>query len=99
MPPIRSRRSYCSVAGSGSLPITQQYITNKAGADFMLAPAEFQQVQNGVATGKTLTPGATLYLHDGRGLAAYTHDDVLYQSYFMAYLVLNTINGGSAAPL
>jgi hypothetical protein len=83
----------------GSLPITQQYITNKAGVDFVLAPPEFQQVQNGIATGKTLTPCAALYLHDGRGLAAYTHDDVLYQSYFMAYLVLNTINGGNAAPL
>jgi hypothetical protein len=83
----------------GSLPITQRYITNKANTDFMLAPAEFQQVQNGIATGKSLTPGAALYLHDGRGLAAYTHDDVLYQSYFMAYLVLNTINGGNPAPL
>ena len=83
----------------GSLPIAQQYITNKANRDFMLAPAEFQQVQNGIATGNSLTPGAALYLHDGRGLAAYTHDDVLYQSYFMAYLVLNTINGGNPAPL
>jgi hypothetical protein len=83
----------------GSLPITQQYITNKANTDFMLAPAEFLQVQNGIATGKSLTPGAALFLHDGRGLAAYTHDDVLYQSYFMAYLVLNTLNGGNPAPL
>jgi hypothetical protein len=83
----------------GSLPIVQQYITNKKGVDFMTVPAEFLQVQNGIATGKTLTPSAALYLHDGRGLAAYTHDDVLYQSYFMAYLVLNTINGGNPAPL
>jgi hypothetical protein len=79
----------------GSLPIAQQYITNKANTDFMLDPTEFLQVQNGIATGKSLTPGAALYLHDGRGLAAYTHDDVLYQAYFIAYLVLNTI----AAPL
>ena len=76
----------------GSLPIVQQYITNTAGVDFVTAPAEFQQVQNGVATGKSLTPGAALYLHDGRGLAAYTHADVLYQAYFIAYLVLNTLN-------
>jgi hypothetical protein len=76
----------------GSLPITQKYITNKANTDFMLLPAEFQQVQNGIATGKSLTPGAALYLHDGRGLAAYTHDDVLYQAYFVAYLVLDTLN-------
>ncbi len=76
----------------GSLPIVQQYITNKSNTDFMLAPAEFLQVQNGLATGKSLTPDAALYLHDGRGLAAYTHDDVLYQAYFVAYLVLNTLN-------
>lgn len=83
----------------GSLPVTQQYITNQKNIDFMTAPAEFQQVQNGIATGKSLTPGAALYLHDGRGLAAYTHDDVLYQAYFIAYLVLNTMNGGNPAPL
>jgi hypothetical protein len=67
-------------------------------ADFMTDPAEFLQVQNGKATAKSLTPGAALYLHDGRGLAAYTHVDVLYQSYFTAYLLLNTINGGKPAP-
>jgi hypothetical protein len=83
----------------GSLPITQQYVTNKSGADFMLEEVEFQQVQNGIATGESLTPLASpLYLHDGRGLAAYTHDDVLYQAYFIAYLVLNTINSPNNPP-
>lgn len=83
----------------GSLPIVQQYLTNQAstgptsGADFMLSPTEFLQVQNGQPTGKSLTqlPNPQ-YLHDGRGLAAYTHDDVLYQAYFIAYLVLNSIS-------
>ena len=78
----------------------QQYFTNKAGTDFMLSAAEFQQVQNGQPTGNKLTPlTQPLYLHDGRGAAAYTHDDVLYQAYFVAYLVLNTINNNNAAPL
>jgi hypothetical protein len=76
----------------GSLPIVQKYNTNMIGADFMLDPTEYQNVQNGRPTGKTLTSVATpLFLHDGRGLAAYTHDDVLYQAYFVAYLVLNTL--------
>ncbi len=75
----------------GSLPIIQKYITNKKNTDFMLDPAEFLKVQNGVATGKSLTPGAALYLHDGRGLAAYTHEDVLYEAYFIAMLLLNTL--------
>jgi hypothetical protein len=30
--------------------------------------------------------------NDGRGLAAYTHDDVLYQAYFVVYLVLDMLN-------
>lgn len=76
----------------GSLPITQKYITDKKSLDFMTAPAEFLQVQNGQDTGKSLTPGHALFLHNGRGLAAYTHVDVLYQAYFTAYLVLNSIN-------
>jgi len=58
----------------------------------MLDPNEFQKVQNGIGTGKSLTELHTpLYLHDGRGLAAYTHDDVLYEAYFIAYLVLSSL--------
>jgi hypothetical protein len=82
----------------GALPVVQQYKTNQAKVDFMLDPAEFLQVQNGISTGKSLTPGAALHLHNGRGLAAYTHVDVLYQAYFIAYLVLNSIDG-KGAPL
>jgi hypothetical protein len=78
----------------GALPIVQKYITTKKAADFMLDPAEFLKVQNGIATGKSLTPGAPLHVHNGRGLAAYTHADVLYQAYFTAYLILDVINGG-----
>ena len=82
----------------GSLPITQKYVTSKAGEDFMTGPAEFLNVQNGISTGKSLAPGAAVYLHNGRGLAAYTHDDSLYQAYLIADLVLNTINKDGPAP-
>jgi TAT (twin-arginine translocation) pathway signal sequence len=75
----------------GSLPIVQKYVTNQAGRDFMTTADEFLNAQNGVDTGKRLTPGAARHLYDGRGLAAYTHDDVLYQAYVIAYLALNTI--------
>ena len=76
----------------GSLPITQQYLTNEAKLDYMTDPTTFLQVQNGQPTGLQLHPlKDPLYLHDGRGLAAYTHEDVLYQAYFIAYLVLNTM--------
>jgi hypothetical protein len=76
----------------GSLPMMQKYITNKAGVDFMLDPNEFSLVQNGMPTAKSLTSESPRFLHDGRGLAAYTHDDVLYEAYFIAYLVLNTLS-------
>lgn len=77
----------------GSLPLTQKYNTNTPLINFMLDPGEFQDVQNGKSTGKSLTPdpAGPLYLHDGRGLAAYTHDDVLYEAYFIAGLVMNTL--------
>ena len=83
----------------GALPIIQKYNTAKENVDFMKDPTTFLQVQNGISTGLQLQPGTPLFLHNGRGLAAYTHVDVLYQAYFTAYLVLNTINGGNPAPL
>ncbi|HEY0778567.1 MAG TPA: vanadium-dependent haloperoxidase [Gemmatirosa sp.] len=83
----------------GALPIVQRYATLKAGVDYMTDSLTFQQVQNGISTGLPLQFQPPVYLHDGRGLGAYTHDDVLYQAYFTAYLVLNAINGGASVPL
>ena len=58
----------------------------------------FQQVQNGIDTGlqNQLDPQLR-YLRNGRDLGAYTHVDVLFQAYFVAFLVLNTI-GAPANP-
>ena len=77
----------------GAQAINQQLFTYLAGVDYMTDPTTFQQVQNGIDTGfrNQLDP-LTRYLHDGRGLGAYTHVDVLYQAYFTAYLVLSTIH-------
>jgi len=83
----------------GSLPIDQRYVTNDT-TDFMLDADSFLKVQNGIDTGLRLQPYreggnvVPLYLHDGRGLAAYTHDDVLYEAYFIAYLILASLNNG-----
>jgi hypothetical protein len=74
----------------GAFPVIQKYFTNTP-VDFMLTPADFLAVQNGQMPLQNLTRSpAPLYLHDGRGLAAYTHADVLYQAYYVANLVLNT---------
>jgi hypothetical protein len=74
----------------GAFRLDQKYFTNKAGQDFMLDPTEFQNIQNGKKPTQALTPSPSpLYLHDGRGLAAYTHNDILYQAYYVANVVLN----------
>ena len=75
----------------GTLSIDQRYGTNKACVDYMLDPTTFLQVQNGISTGLQLQPDTAVYMHNGRGLSALTHADVLYQEYFTAYLILNSI--------
>ncbi len=58
----------------------------------MTDPTTFQQVQNGIDTGlRAQLDPQPRYLHNGRGLGTFTHVDVLYQAYFTAYLVLNTL--------
>jgi len=65
--------------------------TTLPGIDYMTDPTTFQQVQNGVSTGLSLQyDSIRRYLHDGRGLGSYTHDDVLYQAYFTAFLMMGT---------
>ena len=52
----------------------------------------WQEVQNGIDTGLRDQPDPqALFLRNGRDLAAFTHVDVLYQAYFVAFLVLNTL--------
>jgi len=76
----------------GAQGMSQQMITYASGVDYMTDPTTFQQVQNGIDTGlrNQLDP-LPRYIHDGRGLGAYTHLDVLYQAYFTAYMVLGTM--------
>ncbi len=76
----------------GALPFDQRYITYQAGIDYMTDLGSWYAVQNGVATGLTdQKDPLTRFLHNGRGLAAFTHVDELFQSYFTAYLVLSSI--------
>lgn len=80
----------------GAAPFDQRYITYRAGIDYMTDPQSWFQVQQGIATGFTNQPESTpRYLHDGRGFAAWTHVDELYQAYFTAYLVLQSLGVGA----
>jgi hypothetical protein len=76
----------------GAAPFDQRYITYRAGVDYMTDPTSWFEVQQGIPTSFTNQKDATpRYLHNGRGLAAWTHVDELYQAYFTAYLVLESL--------
>ncbi len=76
----------------GSQPLDQKIATLAANTDYMTNFDTWAAVQNGVTP---LTPPALdpqrRYMHNGRGLATFTHDDELYQAYFVAYLAMNTL--------
>jgi hypothetical protein len=79
----------------GNQPISQKFITLQPGIDYLVDFPAWLAVQNGGSTGQTLQNDPTpRYVRNGRDLSAWTHVDVLYQAYFVAYLVL----GGMGAP-
>ena len=76
----------------GQQPISQQMITYLPGIDYLTDTTTFFQVQNGIPTGLANQSDPTpRYLHDGRGLCAWTHTDVLYQGYLIALLAMGTL--------
>jgi hypothetical protein len=86
----------------GSQPLSQQHQTflpvGGGGSNYMTSVAEYQLIQNGGDSGRPIAFDSTFrYLRNGRDLAAYTHVDVLYQGYFVAFLILAGI-GAPANP-
>jgi hypothetical protein len=80
----------------GNQPISQHFVTFVPNVDFMTTFADFLTVQNGGSTGLQPQDDPTpRYMRNGRDLSAWTHVDVLYQAYFVAFLVLV----GISAPL
>lgn len=84
----------------GAQPLNQKHQTfmpvGAGGNDYMTSVSEYQLVQNGGDSGRPIAFDPTLrYLRSGRDMAAYTRVDVLYQGYFVAFLVLA---GLGAAP-
>ena len=76
----------------GAQEMSQQMITYLPNIDYMTDPTTWLEVQNGIDTGlRNQTDSQARYLHDGRGLAALTHVDMLYQEHLTAFLVLNTL--------
>jgi hypothetical protein len=76
----------------GVQSLDQLLVTFVPGIDYMTDTTTFLQVQNGIDTGlRNQFDPVRRYLHDGRGLAAYTRVDVLYQAYLTALLVMQTL--------
>lgn len=65
------------------------------GVNFMTDWNSFVTVQNGVDPGGLAFENVLRYMRDGRGLGEWVHVDVLFQAYFMAFLVLS----GLGAPV
>lgn len=77
----------------GSQPITQQQWTYLPGVDYATDFASWLDVQNGVDTGlRNQMDPQYRFRRNGRDLAANTHMDVLFQEYFIACLLLASIN-------
>jgi hypothetical protein len=84
----------------GAQPLDQKYQTflpvGGGGTNYMTSVSEYQLIQNGGDSGRPIAYDPTFrYVRNGRDLAAYTRVDVLYQGYFVAFLVLA---GLGAAP-
>ena len=76
----------------GALPFSQRYITYLPGYDYMTNTTDWFAVQQGQGTSAVFHEDPTpRFLHNGRGLASYTHVDELYQAYFTAHLVLEQL--------
>ncbi len=75
----------------GAQPLDQLLDTLAPGVDYMKDLASWAAVQDGFTPPPPQAGPTRQFLHDGRGIAAFTHVDELYQAYFVAYLVLETL--------
>src|SRR5438477_3860513 len=73
----------------GALPMAQLYTTYATGLDYMTDAGSWLAVQNGAGPfGSNVPDSQQRYLHDGRGVSAFVHVDLLFQAYFMGLLWL-----------
>ncbi len=76
----------------GAQAISQQLNSYLPGQDFMYDAITFQAVQNGIDSGEVVvTDTISRYIAAGRDLATFTRQDVLFQAYLVALLVLGTV--------
>ena len=79
-------------ANFGALAVDQRYgIVSDTYGPFMLTDATYIAAQNATPGPPALPFAGREYLRNGRGLASYTYNDVLYQAYLIANQVLDTL--------
>lgn len=66
-------------------------------AEFLTDPAVYQAVQNGGDSGEPTKDPIFRHIRNGRDFAAYTRVDVLYQAYFVAFLLLAELKAKTTA--
>ncbi len=79
----------------GAQELPQRYRTFLPNQEFLTDVASYQAVQNGGPSGEPVVDPVARFIRNGRDFSAYTRVDVLYQAYFVAFLVLAGIG---AAP-
>ncbi len=72
----------------GAQQLTQKYQTFIPNQAFMTDVGSYQNVQNGGFSGEPIVDSTFRFIRNGRDLTAYARVDVLYQAYFVAFLVL-----------
>ena len=72
----------------GAQPLDQKMQTFAPNQDFLVDFTSYQSVQNGGPSGNPVPDGTRRFIRNGRDLTAYTRVDVLYQAYFVAFLLL-----------
>jgi hypothetical protein len=76
----------------GQQPISNQHVTFQPAIDYLTDLDSWALVQNGGNTGLENQEDPQLrFKRNGRDLAAFTHMDMLFQEYFVAFLVLSSL--------
>ena len=77
----------------GALPLSMMFRTFSPNQNFMTSVAEYMNVENGFPPSGSLAFDPTpRFLRNGRDMTAYTHVDVLHETYFLAFLLLLQLN-------
>jgi hypothetical protein len=72
----------------GAQPLDQKIQTFAPNQDFMVNFSSYQNIQNGGPSGNPISDLTRRFIRNGRDLTAFTRVDVLYQAYFVSFLLL-----------